>query len=1216
MKMPPLTCQRGMALVTSLIMLGLVTLLAIAFIGLSRRERHSVEVTKKTTEAKLMADASLARAQAEVMGRLKDNINLQMLVSTNGPATSPTIDPRVPVVYTVNGQPEERFFLNLNRDSDPSGHPLFQPTAGSWMDSNPANVPYSGRQDLIYQPSAGGGFVGDPQWIGVLEDPSQPHGPDNRFIGRYAYMVVPASKALDLNLIHNNDKRPGSNAAEGYFRGAGTASADLNLAAILAQLSGVVWPYESYYPMATDYPYVVGNVPNLSAAFSDAFGLFRYRTNNNSLKDIHDLLSLPGLFGSPPQPMQQRMQPPASIYGPFSARLKAASTSDPYAFYKLAATLTTVSFPPKATKFDLNNPSNLLPENYFREVADRLLQASIVSSTNAAGTNYHIGNTSGPIIGTSAGGFVPAAFNLANIQIYPTNQYTSEVHRLLQLAANFYDVNSPTIFPSVFRPTFGADNNGRVFIRSYVYEPNSAFYLNPSTRILNLPADLGVVNANGANSLMGVVALPTGELLDLPVIIGAKNRLLGGRHLFPNFNELTHQMICTSDFASRADPTLNQNILALDARILLETWNSTWSTALSTAALRFDLGVVCDLRGSVADTRPSVTPINSRLVLNTILTNSAEFIVYPFSFPLWARTNTGSAAATRLPISISLTNRISYALAYAGRLVDYTHLVVTNSASNRLLPASNTRDSDEVSWLVDDPLVNAWSKDMSKVENQGRGPFGKTDRVLPFTWTTGGPTTNSAYNPWNGLPQEILFKDYGLTSAFLWNFPPTNSLRNIGQLGQVHRGTPWQSVYFKAIGPPTVTANLAAASRGGFAEDRRMYDARITSGTITIDFDAYSVPDAFKIYYGDNGGGAGDVLLYDSVGYFSGRRTAAVNFSGASSRLTVVVNEGNNVNKGTAWHYAGSISTSMIVGPGLVGAFSFATDSHPTNDWKLIELFTMDSSKAAETSLLSINQTNDVAWAAALAPISIRTPPEDHITPGPQNYVYFVLPYIPPGGDRFLLFRQDNIHNGRNTYNGPGLCQNTVSTNAAGNFFLSHYNPNYPNSVPTPPTIPNTIVVNGTPLNRYDLVANLTAAINARRASLGNNPPFTKVSQILDVSEVTLNFPESKNFPQYPAVSPFRANWSSDFDYERLPSQLLSLLKVEDEPIVVVYAWGQSLKPADKSIITSGVNVGLVTNYVVTGQVGTRTVLRIKNFNPAITNQPPRMVVESFKVLP
>ncbi|MST00255.1 MAG: hypothetical protein EXS29_02945, partial [Pedosphaera sp.] len=173
MKMPPLTCQRGMALVTSLIMLGLVTVLAIAFIGLSRRERHSVEVTKKTTEAKMMADASLARAQAEVIEGVRNNNNLQLFVSVNGPTTGP----RPPVRYTVNGQSDDRFFLNLNRDFDAGGFPQFQPTIG-------ANV-------------------GDPQWIGVLEDSNASPSADNRFIGRYAYMVVPASKATGLEWMNS-----------------------------------------------------------------------------------------------------------------------------------------------------------------------------------------------------------------------------------------------------------------------------------------------------------------------------------------------------------------------------------------------------------------------------------------------------------------------------------------------------------------------------------------------------------------------------------------------------------------------------------------------------------------------------------------------------------------------------------------------------------------------------------------------------------------------------------------------------------------------------------------------------------------------------------------------------------------------------------------------------------------------------------------------------
>src|SRR6266403_5882624 len=52
--------------------------------------------------------------------------------------------------------------------------------------------------------------------------------------------------------------------------------------------------------------------------------------------------------------------------------------------------------------------------------------------------------------------------SLSRIQIYPTNQYTPAVHRLLQVTANLYDATTNQVYPSlkapylphVFRPTF------------------------------------------------------------------------------------------------------------------------------------------------------------------------------------------------------------------------------------------------------------------------------------------------------------------------------------------------------------------------------------------------------------------------------------------------------------------------------------------------------------------------------------------------------------------------------------------------------------------------------------------------------------------------------------------------------------------------------------------------------------------------------------------
>ena len=78
--------QRGIVLVITLIMLSVVTFMAVAFLALSRRERGSVTVTTSQTTAALMADAAVARAQAEIQSRIQARTNfgaIDLVVSTN-----------------------------------------------------------------------------------------------------------------------------------------------------------------------------------------------------------------------------------------------------------------------------------------------------------------------------------------------------------------------------------------------------------------------------------------------------------------------------------------------------------------------------------------------------------------------------------------------------------------------------------------------------------------------------------------------------------------------------------------------------------------------------------------------------------------------------------------------------------------------------------------------------------------------------------------------------------------------------------------------------------------------------------------------------------------------------------------------------------------------------------------------------------------------------
>ena len=126
-------------------------------------------------------------------------------------------------------------------------------------------------------------------------------------------------------------------------------------------------------------------------------------------------------------------------------------------------------------------------------------------------------NTAAHLLGTQL------KLNLDHIQIYPTNEYSSAVHRLLQVAANLCDstTNRTTTpyphLPSVFRPLFTNDN-GAIYISGYA-EVTTTDVLSARMRDLADPADRTALESE--DMIYGV-----------PLVVGARKGL-------PNFNELS-----------------------------------------------------------------------------------------------------------------------------------------------------------------------------------------------------------------------------------------------------------------------------------------------------------------------------------------------------------------------------------------------------------------------------------------------------------------------------------------------------------------------------------------------------------------------------------------------------------------------------------------------------------------------------------------------------
>lgn len=120
--------------------------------------------------------------------------------------------------------------------------------------------------------------------------------------------------------------------------------------------------------------------------------------------------------------------------------------------------------------------------------------------------------------------------NLSCIQVYPTNQYTPAVHRLLQVTANIYDCTTTNYYPSVFRPLFWKTNElvggvpqTNIYVVGYQYVPEPITTSGPA--IFTLPTE--VSDPTIPFGLSGM----SNNIYGIPWILGVKKGL-------PNFNAL------------------------------------------------------------------------------------------------------------------------------------------------------------------------------------------------------------------------------------------------------------------------------------------------------------------------------------------------------------------------------------------------------------------------------------------------------------------------------------------------------------------------------------------------------------------------------------------------------------------------------------------------------------------------------------------------------
>jgi hypothetical protein len=1279
--------RSGVALVITLIFLAVITFMAVTFLVVARRERERAITQTTQSDAKFANDVAFEHFKAwfvaSTLGR-NNSYDIGLFVSTNyinplgfDPTRFPNdiinvsytyvgggqvaakdmpklvsnlrILPRVPVFVSTNRNaafpPDFRFYLDLNRNGvyDTNGN-----------GTNYVLGQYLRNPDNSFQTNS---FVGDPEWIGILNNPEQCSSASNQFIARYAFIAIPIGNTLDLNYIHNQAKQPKPRSlTDGFMRNEGFGSWELNLAGFFRYLNtNGIWTYN----YANANPPLNTNAINsfsssIGTAFDDAasFVLYRYTItppngNWQNLAKFRSLYGVPGVLAYPfdyidvyshgpiwvnahsptisGYPAQSLFNSPWSgadnpthffstqdlwtytnqlpnnfflgqVSGKsnFVDRMNALSShtnnsDDRYTFYKLLAQAGFESAPETNNKINLNYASvggtnssmyiGWTATNFFTNAATKLLQ------------------TLGPPY--------PANLSTAFIPVWPTNisLYDSAVHRMLQVAANIYDATTnrpiaittngpnPRYYPSVFRPTFGrtnlpynltagTTNINVVYISGYeevpkLSSPNDLYWL---AKPLSLPEDINQLPNNSTNIHANIYGVPW--------IIGAKKGL-------PSFNQFVSQTTShvtrRLDIDKRAGPTTRSSwktnqmyIIGVSNLIGLDAWNSYAAAYPSSVAmianddLRMSFSVYNNTNFSIYNTNnPPPVYTTTLAALQPLGVNQSYFApatnmavgtwtgfngANNFSF-LSYRSNivflpdmqyqvgtrtlvpANSTLAQFEPLAtgplphfvVSVTNRLRMVLVDTSemRVLDYVQFggadvssmdttrdltaelaqndphQLWNQGSTRGVPngpnyqlqislgnigvstvdwnnaqihsSTDQSKSDAIagfnswynggsgaatnlvmqapftptaeysqtwSWQANDPLVHYTTKDLNSPANTGRSlsmvPPDSVAATSSNYLATG--TVTSRYHPWNyaqnsstdpGLT-DLTLKDPvpGVGSSDAWDFP-TNKFANIGWLGRVHRGTPWQTIYLKA--------------------------------------------------------------------------------------------QTNTVAKWQSW----------TLNSNLVSAIA----TQPTNDWKILDLFTVAPNDNATRGRLSINQSGMAAWAAVLQGVVTLT-----------NTPSAGLPYSP-------LVIDPNLHDAQFQY-----------------------------------------IVNG---------------INQKRATYPGGV-FTNLGDILSVPQLTTASP-------FINTSQSGIQSVSDAVYERLPEQILSLLKV-GEARYLVYCYGQSLKPADHSVFQgAGPLFGIVTNYQVTGEVVTRAVVRITDQTrarptlgpnaPLGPNPSPQIIVESFNAL-
>ena len=1296
---PELRSVRGIALVVTLILLSVITFLTVAFLFLTTREKGAVANTLDQAASRHGTEIAVENAKAQIIASLisSNPFNYRLIVSTNyvnqngfvdgstsltnvnydflslqsGGGTNFTIDqrnlnianqyyaPRPPVFPATNrnGRGEFRFYLDLNQNG------RFD-TNGSMIEIGNRGTPLR-----TLDTNTGGSmfvtnfFVGDPEWIGVLERPDRPHSSSNRFVARYCFIAVPTGKTLDINTIHNQAKFP-TPTADGFLRNMGVAPFEMNLAAFLVDLNTNVWQRNPGSPgsLPTAYinpaPYAYSTStnplpPSTGTAFEDALALTRYRYNGN----WNNLKSIFGLFGNAgaaaiqtdggdqysagpllltnttpigdgditrtgfPWPGAENLNhffttqdlldrkkttgagQGVPFYNNFSDRLLNAgyfgnSFYDRYTFYRLLSQMG-MDTPPDPTltnKVNLNyvNVTNgtvvsdmqtnfvawtsdpQYPTEFFMDAADRVLRATF-ADTNANFTNFG----------------VASVLSVSNIPVLISNRfvYTPSVHRALQVTANIWDAAvtrhygaSNAVMPTVFSPIFKRVG-GDVYIEGYEELKDAAgMWDNYSLRPLkDLVSPTVVAGLNPRDRVLGV-----------PLIIGAKKG-------FPNFNEFSLQSLSQVtrkvilhrvDLNSRPSQTNQLYIVGISNAFGFEAWNSyqqpygrsvdIYVSNIMDVSFRYTNDTQLDLRGSVT---------NIPMVSGRFLPLTAG----------WAGTGftpgQPKAKSFQVPLSTNYMMLTNSALRMPKGRPPYfesTNLNVMNLAVAAPLSFDNTGE-----FPVPEMVLSVTNRIVFTMVDH------ETGRIIDYVHLSGlGSKRDLVYDTGSTqLPPYDSFWDRARSRNIL-TCPPQGIVRQIfeSQDTSGSSGADWGTYSVpindkgNAIRNFRVFCGLSPADSQTSPSVATAYDmqAPYTPVRRVSERLSWQVNDPLVHYTVGDLTMPNDKLHYQVLKYRD-PITMLATMTNLNSRYRPWGGNPGGSSLNDSADPSDPLAFSLEVkDPGVYGSDSW---DFPTNKFATVGLLgRVHRGTPWQTVYLKANDLDGSAWTnwtgnGNFLDASMSRPVMDRVLI-----------------DVFSTAIDQNTTRGQLNVNQTGIAAWSALlggvialTNTSADFELQ--------ATPATNSFAAFVIdpAGADPAGLTNsILGKIVDGVNRTRTAAPFNGSFKKLGDILAVPELTTASPmlNTNTLVQ-------RQKGINDAVYERLPQQLLGLMRGGDQPSFTVYAFGQALHPANHSIVTSGSHFGLCTNYQITAEFATRSVVRIEG-----TSKNPKAVVESFNVLP